>query len=218
MRQRGSRQGRRPPEKLQFKGPSAPRSQAAEAPGAALTVRKGRGAAGEEGSGVVGPRSRAPPSSAGSSFQQTPRPRVSGRVKARSGAPHPTVGSGRKVRAGPGRCSVWGSRALNTSGERPPLAPQSLLFSPPGTGPDRQADPGQSEGHGPASAAAEGAVPCQPGRPPDPCRRQGRALGTEGRRRLGRGGGYPKCDAPTRTWFSTEPKRRVWIIHDKCHS
>lgn len=68
LRQRGSRQGGRPPEKLQFKGPSAPRSQAAGAPGAALTVRKGSGAAGEEGTGVVGPRSRAPPSGAGSSF------------------------------------------------------------------------------------------------------------------------------------------------------
>lgn len=180
MRQRGSRQGRRPPEKLQFKGPSAPRSQAAGAPGAALTVRKGRGAAGEEGTGVVGPRSRAPPSSAGSSFQQTPRPRVSGRVKARSGAPHPTVGSGRKVRAGPGACSVWGSRALSPSGERPQLAPQSLLFSPPGTGLDRQADPGQSEGHGRASAAAGGAVLCQPGRRPPPLQAPGPSPGDRG--------------------------------------
>lgn len=216
MRQRGSRQGRRPPEKLQFKGPSAPRSQAAGAPGAALTVRKGRGAAGEEGTGVVGPRSRAPPSSAGSSFQQTPRPRVSGRVKARSGAPHPTVGSGRKVRAGPARCGGPGRSAPR--GRGPSLLPKVCSSAPQALGLTGRLTPGRVKVTGELRPRLGVQSRASQADAPHPCRRQGRALGTEGRRRLGRGGGYPKCDAPTRTWFSTEPKRRVWIIHGKCHS
>ena len=217
MRQRGSRQGRRSPEKLQFKDASAPRSQAAGAPGAALTVREGHRAAGEAGTGAAGPRA----SVQRGQLLLHRRPRL-GRQRPREGAegappatpaprrpargPHPTVGSGRKVRAGPGGCSVWGSPTLNSSGARPQLAPQGLLFSPPGTGPAGRLTPGRVEVTA-SLGRGWGRVPCQPGRAPR--RRQGRILGTEGRRRLGRGGGCPQCDAPTRTWFSTETKRAV---------